>query len=295
MSFLSLDVGEVVEGGYRFGRSDTVYRGSAPDFSQPYVAVVGASETYGPYVDLPYPALLNQELPNQVLNFGFTGGGPNFVLRDPVLLEACNRAEVVVLSVSHAWAVTNRLYTVGHTQNTALHEISEQLAIMFPSVDLDQFEYVRPMVAALARAHPENFQVLEMELREAWLARMRDLVDRIEAPIVLFGMVDDQLDAPDFDPQNRRIGPEMVSRSMFNRLSGYVSNMIVYEADKFDQCLDGSDRHAEGEEIKSALAFPGETMHVAAAEKLYPVVKSLLQSRVSPAPNKSKLRSLLKL
>ncbi|MEO1549307.1 MAG: DUF6473 family protein [Pseudomonadota bacterium] len=293
MSFISLDIGEVVDGGYRFGRSQTLFRGSAPDLSQPFVAVIGGAETYGPYVDLPYPALLDQELPLQVLNLGCQGGGPSFVLRDPILLEACNRAEAVVLSVSHAWAVTNRLFTVGHTQNTALHEVSEQLAVMFPDVDLDPFEHVRPMLHALAQSNPENFQVLQIELREAWLARMRDLVERIEAPVVLFAMGDDQMEVGGFDANIPRIGPELITPAMLSRLSTYVASVVIYPADKLDQCLDGSDRLAEGEDVKRAVLFPGETMHVAAAERLYPVLKALLQARSTPAPNKGKLRSLL--
>ncbi len=292
MSLITPNVGDVADAGYRFGTNETLFRGQAPDLSKPYTVFLGAGETYGQYVEMPFPNLLGRELPIQCVNWGVPGGGPTHFLRDPVLQDACNKARLCVITAGHAWAISNRLYTVLHRDNSAISDVSDQLIALFPNVDVDSFERVRPMLVALQNSSPDNFKVLEMEIREAWLARMREMVERIETRTVLFVMGDHLLDDPSLS-ENRRIGPELVSRVMLNRLAGYVDHFVVYEASEEAQSLDGEDRIYDESDATASLSYPGERMHVEAAELLFPILRPSCNDAPDTTGNMGKLKQIL--
>ncbi len=293
MSDLSLTLGTHSDEGYVFGRSGHLFRGPAPDLELPYVAFLGNGGTYGKHVDLPYPELLGGELPIACVNWGGVELGPTFFLHDPVLLEACNRSRLCVISAFDAWATSNRLYRVHSKRNTRLAAVSESLEALFPDVDFETFSHVRGMLSALHANNRANFNVLELEIKDAWVSRMRELMERIETPKLLFVMADDKFDQPEFTPEKRRIGPEMVSHAMIENLRDLAEEVILYEPTTEATMPDGSDREFEEDERESALQYPGEEMHMEAAELLYPPIKALIHARQSKQGTILKVKRLL--
>ena len=63
---------------YRFGRSRQIFRGPQPDLRGHYIAAIGGSYTFGRFSDMPFPALLGEELGLTSLNLGADGAGPGF-------------------------------------------------------------------------------------------------------------------------------------------------------------------------------------------------------------------------
>jgi len=134
-------------------------------------------------VDIEYKAL-----DYTCVNWGTPGAGPSFFLKDPVVLEGCSNSQACVISVMGAVAMSNRLYSVFKRRNSRVKTTSASLKAMFPNLNLDGFRFAHNMLRLMHNDNPSNFKVLEIELKEAWIARMCELLDEIETTRVLLWM-----------------------------------------------------------------------------------------------------------
>lgn len=262
---------------YRYGRARQLYRGPKPDLTQPYIACIGGSETFGKFVLQPFPKLLEERLNVTVANFGTPSGGPAFFLKDPVLLETLNNARTVVIQVMSAWANPNRLYTVRKRRNERLKDISEMLRLLYPEMDLGQFRYAHNMLNRLYMADAQKFKLVELELRAAWIARMRELTDQIETRKILFWFSErrpeDDLGA-NASP-SRLSSPAFVDRRMIEAVRPMVDAVVEYVAEEEA----GSILRLDQPEITAALAagrsHPSPRMHEEGAAMLEGTVRAL--------------------
>jgi hypothetical protein len=55
--------------------ADTQFRGPPADLSRPYIACVGAAQTFGRFCASPFPEILGRRLGIQVVNLGVGGAG----------------------------------------------------------------------------------------------------------------------------------------------------------------------------------------------------------------------------
>ena len=79
----------------RYGHSKLLFRGPRRRLEGAYCAVLGGSETYGKYVQDPYPALLENTLNMPMVNFGYMNAGADVFLNEPAIVDACNMARVM--------------------------------------------------------------------------------------------------------------------------------------------------------------------------------------------------------
>ena len=188
----------------RYGRSRLLFRGPRRDLSGRYVAVLGGIETYGRYVPVPYPALVEQALGLTVVNLGCPNAGPDAWLSDPAVMEVVAQAAVTVVQVPAASDLTNRLYGVHPRRNDRFVKASAVLQTVYRGVDFTDFAFTRHMLRALFAAGPERFAVVADELRAAWLSRMGLLMERVPGRKVLLWMADHapgpRVDAPGAEP-----------------------------------------------------------------------------------------------
>ena len=54
----------------RYGRSRVLFRGPKRPLDGPYVAFLGGTETYGRFIETPFPALVEPALGQACINFG---------------------------------------------------------------------------------------------------------------------------------------------------------------------------------------------------------------------------------
>lgn len=170
---------------YRFGRSKQIFRGTRPNLKNPYVAFIGGSETFGKFVSTPFPTLVKRYLRMTCVNWGTPGAGPGFFLKDPVILEACSKAEICVVQVMNPVALSNRMYSVFPRRNMRLRGVSSALRSLFPDVNFEDFKYVSAMLRKLADEDAEAYKIVLDEQRSAWVARMDELLNDIETRKVL--------------------------------------------------------------------------------------------------------------
>ena len=272
---------------YRFGRARQRFRGPAPDLNMPYIAFIGGSEVYGKFVRDPFPARIASDLNITCANWGTPGAGPSFFLKDPVVLEACSRAQACVISVMGAVSMSNRLYSVFKRRNSRIRSVSESLRALFPQLDLDAFRFVHNMLTRMQREDPQNFKLIEIELRQAWVARMRELLDDIETARVLVWMSTRTPDEDAYAEGRDSIltPPAFVTREMLEEVAPMADLVVEYVASE-EVAGDTDDGRVFNEEYDPMAALlPGETMHRQVADLLGRGLKQLLHTRKSTMAN----------
>lgn len=71
-------------------------------FSGSYVAMLGGTQTFGKYVSAPYPALVEREMGQQVVNLGGLSARPDFYLEDQAALRVAAEARLAVVQIPGA-------------------------------------------------------------------------------------------------------------------------------------------------------------------------------------------------
>ncbi len=263
---------------YRWGRSRQVFRGPKPDLSQPYVACIGGSETYGRFAMSPWPAQLERLIEYPCANWGSPGAGPTFFLKDPVVLEACSNARACVITVMGAHVTSNRLFSVFVRRNLRLRDVSETMRALYPEIDFSDFRFAANMLIACWKTSPERFKVVQIELRQAWVARMKELIADIETPTILCWLSDTSPEmAERMDPLNARENPpSYVDRDMIEEIKPHVDYYVEYVASS--EAAHGP-RIAGRQRPEVARRCPSDMMHAEAAELLSDPVSKVLGLR----------------
>ena len=159
----------------------------------PYIAVLGGTETYGKYVEHPYPDLLQLELGMKTVNFGCLNAGVDAVLHDHGLLTLSNSARVTVVQVPGAHNMSNRFYAVHPRRNDRFLRGSNLLKELYSEIDFTEFNFTRHLLSALHDASVDRFALVVDELRTAWVARMKLLIAKLDCDIVLLWLADHRI------------------------------------------------------------------------------------------------------
>jgi len=264
---------------YRFGRSRQRFRGPKPDLSKPYVAFIGGSETYGKFVAEPYPKLIQDRIDLTCANWGTPGAGPSFFLKDPAVMEACSAAQVCVISVMGAVSMSNRLYSVFKRRNARLRSTSEVLEALYPDMNLSEFRFAHNMLYRMYRTDPKNFRVVELELQQAWVARMRELMEDIETARVLVWM---STRSPDegcaLDKRESFVTPPaFVTRDMLEQIAPMADMLIEYvPGEEAAAEAAGGAHEDEDPNVEPSLRYPGQMMHRQLADILAEPIRNVL-------------------
>lgn len=269
---------------YRFGRSRQLFRGPKPDVARPFVSFIGAASTFGRFVHEPYPQLLGEELGIGALNLGTDGAGPGFFVSDPEIVRTASRAKVCVIQVMSARNLSNRMFSVRPRRNQRLHAVSDLLKGIYPDVDFGRFSFVRVMLATLMKEDPIRFRLVENEMRNAWMARMRSLLSMIETKKVLFWFSGRTPDARDPDPEDPEFikYPSFIDREMVDAIrpgaDGYVE-VVSSEGLPADLTRDGEVVmfRPSGMPIEFNMKYPSREMHRQAAMALGPEIRRVMR------------------
>lgn len=209
----------------RYGESRLIFRGPERDLDAPYSLFVGGTETYGKFLAAPFPALVEQETGRVCVNFGCINAGVDAFLSDPAALAVMRRAENVVIQVMGAHNMSNRFYRVHPRRNDRFLDASAVMKMIFREVDFTEFHFTRHMLGTLCARAPDRYATLRDELKQAWVARMRLLLNSIPGNKYLLWFSNH---APSADPGHPGLGPDplFVDRAMLDVLHPLVSDVI---------------------------------------------------------------------
>lgn len=174
----------------RYGASKIRFRGPSKDLTKDYIAFIGGTETFGRFIDAPYPALIERALGVQSLNLGCQNAGIDAFISSPDLIDICSAAKATVIQILGAPNMSNRFYTVDPRHNNRFLRASKKFKEVFPEVDFTEFDRTDHMLTALAQIGPDRLPLVRQELQCAWVARMRTLLRQIGGTKILLWLSD---------------------------------------------------------------------------------------------------------
>jgi len=233
MAFESLGTGALDYLPCRYGTSKVLFRGPKRHLDEPYLAMLGGIETYGKFVEHPYPALLEQELGLTAANFGCANAGIDAFVDDQTILQMCNASFATVIQLPGAQNISNRFYAVHPRRNDRFLRASGILKALYRDVDFTEINFTRHLLKTLHESSVERFEIVQTELQEAWVGRMKTMISRIEGKIVLLWLSDHGI-ADGGKEGIHGTDPMFVTQSMIDEISPFVHEVaeVVVSADE---------------------------------------------------------------
>jgi hypothetical protein len=255
----------------RYGSSRAVFRGPERDLSRPYIAMLGGSPTFGKYVAVPYPTLVEQALGHPVANLAGLNAGPDFYLSDAATLDIAAQARVAVVQVTGAEALSNPMYSVHARRNDRFLTARDQLRDLYPEVEFTDIHFTRHLLQVLDRADPLRFRTVVATLKTSWVQKMRALMDRLPRSSMILWLA--EAPPPETAASLGGTGPLFVDRQMLASLGCDAIEVVPSTA-----------AWAEGEagllypetEAAQARCLPGMAVHTEVAQRLTPALRACL-------------------
>ena len=262
----------------RYGMSRIFFRGPRRQLDKPYVAFLGGTETFGKFIDKPVPALVEREIGETCVNFGCVNGGVDAFVNDPTIMAACHDARVTVVQIMGANYLSNRFYSVHPRRNDRFLRASTVMQAIFNDVDFSDFTFTRHMLGALHDLSPERFDIVVSELREAWMARMRNMIDQIGDRVVLLWFSKEELSDTPWDQRDSGLqaDPLFITKSIIDELRGDVLDVVVSNPSEVALAQGTKGMFYAPMQAKAASEMLGVACHHEAAAALTPVLRTYL-------------------
>ena len=263
----------------RYGKSKLLFRGPRRKLEGDYALFLGGTETYGKFIEQPFPALVEKRLGMPCVNFGWLNAGVDVFLNDSTVIEAAQGARVTVIQAMGAHNMSNRFYAVHPRRNDRFLKASTLMSQVFREVDFTEFHFTRHMLSTLSRMSPERYSMVREELRSAWMARMEQLLAKISGKTVLLWFADHQPDdAPEADDG---LGPDplFVDREMIEAVRPMVTEVVEATASSKALALGTEGMVFSQMEAPAAGEMLGPMAHAEAAESLSATLAGLVGSR----------------
>jgi|SRR5690606_11036055 hypothetical protein len=260
----------------RYGQSKLLFRGPRRRLEGAYAAAIGGTETYGKFVPDPFPALVERALGLPVVNFGCMNAGADVFAAEPVVVDACRHARVTVIQLMGAQNLSNRFYAVHPRRNDRFLRASMLMKTVFREVDFTEFHFTRHMLSVLRERSAEKFALVEEELKAAWVARMRNLLQKIDGRTVLLWIAG----VAGSDPRGPADGlghePLFVDAGMVAAIRPLASDLVRITPSA-QALAAGTDGMSFGPlDAPVAAAMPGPKVHEEIAAALVPAIRRLL-------------------
>lgn len=278
MTFDALGLGALDYLPCRYGTSKLLFRGPRRSLDSPYIAFIGATETYGRFVEAPFPSLVEDALGVNCINLGQLNAGIDAFVHDPFVIDAACDAQVTVLQIMGAQNMSNRLFSVHPRRNDRFVEPSSLLKLVYREVDFSEFHFNKHMLKHLLAVSPERFETVRDELQQAWIARMQMALRRIKGKLVLLWMARHAPGDNTADMSCLDLGadPLFVTREMIDKVRADVTRVVEFvPSEKAVQA--GTDGMVFGElEEAAARETFGPAVHREAASELARVIEDII-------------------
>lgn len=210
----------------RYNGSDLYFRGPKQALKKGYCAVIGGTETYGKFIEDPYPALLADLSGRTIVNLGYGNAGAGLYLGDAGVLTICKNADTTIIEITGAQNISNKYYSVHPRRNDRFVGASKALHSLYPEVDFTEFHFTGHLLAALANRSNERFDILCRELRVQWVSRMKTVLEKIDGDVILLWLARHSPGDPERQDRKFRT-PALIDRDMMGRLIG--DNTLLVE------------------------------------------------------------------
>lgn len=255
--------------------SRLLFRGPRRALDGAFVACLGGTETFGKFIDHPFPDLLEEKTGVTCVNFGWPNAGIDVFAGDRALLDCASRSQLCILQVPCAINMSNMYYRVHPRRNDRFLQATEAMRTLFDEVDFTEFSFTRHMLGRLQALSPEKFAYIREELASVWVAGMQGLIGRIDAPVVLLWL---SARAPEraADRPDLRADPALVNREMLDALRPMAHRLVELSLGEAARGADPG-RSRAAQDRRAAHQVLGPEAHRQAAEALSAVVEEIVQ------------------
>jgi len=260
----------------RYGDSKLLFRGPKRKLRGDYAVFLGGTETYGKFIETPFPALVEAQTGLVCVNFGWPNAGVDVFLNECAVLDACENARTVVLQLPCAQNMTNRFYSVHPRRNDRFVGPSNLMKSVFRDIDFTEFHFTRHMLTHLKAMAPERFDMIRDELQSAWVARMRLLLDRIDSNIILLWF-SARHPSEDNNSPDLAQDPAFVTRTMIDAVKGNAAAVVKVRASPLAKAQGTTGMVFSELEANAAAELLGPMAHDEAARALAPVVQKAVR------------------
>ena len=262
----------------RYGSSRMLFRGPRKRLDMPYLAFIGGTETYGKYIEKPFPALVEKAMRQTCVNFGCVNGGIDAFVNDPTVMGICAEADMTIVQVMGANYLSNRFYSVHPRRNDRFLRASTVLQAIYPDIDFSEFSFTRHMLGALHTKSIERFETVVSELREAWLARMRNMLSQIGGRTILLWFSEDEMNDDHWAdrPNQLQVDPLFITASMIDELRPLVKDVVVATPSESAVAKGTQGMYFPVSQTKAASEMLGVDCHYEASMALIPSIRDQL-------------------
>ncbi len=258
----------------RYGKSKLLFRGPRRKLDGDYTAFIGGTETYGKFIEKPFPALVEEMTGITCVNFGYPNAGVDVFANETEVLEACKGARITVVQVMGAQNMSNRFYSVHPRRNDRFVCASRLMKTIFREVDFTDFAFTRHLLSELQAISPERFALIRDELKEAWVGRMRRLLGRMEGKTILLWLAAHAPDEAD-DLEGLGRDPLFIDRDMIEEVRPHATAVVEVITDPPAGDLEAAGLVFSPLEEPAARETLGAKAHFEAAEALAEVLRDL--------------------
>lgn len=247
------------------------FRGPPLQMASPFILCLGGSETFGRFVHAPYAQQLAQSLPRDVVNMGVMNAGLDVLMHDPAITRATRNAAAVVLQITGAHNLSNRLYAVHPRRNDRFVKATAMLRTIYRDVDFTEFHFTRHLLSHLQGLSAERFGIVAAELRVAWLARMRSFLADTPVPVHLLWLARHH---PEDERQSGHLGPDplFITPDMLAEVAAMAASLSIICPAKGQMAETTWGMIYTAREAAAARALPGPDLHDRAAKVLLPLL-----------------------
>lgn len=262
----------------RYGMSRVTFRGPKRRMDQPYLAFIGGTETYGKFIDRPFPALIEKAIGRTCVNLGCVNGGVDAFVNDPTIMAVCRDAELTVVQIMGANFLSNRFYSVHPRRNDRFLRASTVLQAIYNDVDFADFTFTRALLNRLYGLSPDKFEIVVTELREAWVARMRNMLGQIGPNVILLWFARSEMsDDPWINtPHPLLVDPLFVTKAMIDELRPLVRGVVQSIPSDIARKQGTTGMYFPPLQAKTASEMLGVACHSEASNTLVPTIRDIM-------------------
>jgi hypothetical protein len=277
---------DIIEGGglsyapCRYGMSRIFFRGPKRNLDSPYLAFLGGTETFGKFIDRPFPVLIEKELRRTCVNFGCVNGGVDAFVNDPTIMAACHEADVTIVQAMGANYLSNRFYSVHPRRNDRFLHASTVLQAIYKEVDFSDYTFTRHMLGALYEMSRARFDIVVSELRASWVARMRNMLGQIGKRSILLWFSREELTDQPWQTREKplSIDPLFITKTMMDGLSDLVLSTVVARPSDIALSQGTTGMYFPLMQAKAAADMLSVNSHIEASAKLVPKIRDGLST-----------------
>lgn len=238
------------------------------------MSFIGSTETYGRFIEKPFPDLLEKRLGVECVNFGVVNVGLDLYMNEPPILNIAQNAAIKVVQVIGAQNMSNRYYSVHPRRNDRFLRAGDRLEMLYPEVDFTDFHFNRHLLSSLREISEDRFMLVVDELKQAWVARMKHLLTQLRGRVVLLWFAAED---PPGKGSTSISDPAFVDRDMLDAIRPRVTHLVKVTRSE-DARIEGTKGMIFSDyDICAAEETLGLRAHEEAADALEPMLEKMLE------------------